>query len=108
MKHKSAKLAVTAALCVCAVIAAARCAESFRNVRQEAAPVSVDGARAEFVVRDWKGYVSVFRPDDRREPLQITGIETGSLRSSDQALLEGGLTVGSREQLLMLLEDLGT
>ena len=51
--------------------------------------------------------MSVFAPGDDDEPLQVTSIETASLRGGDRALLEGGLTVGSREQLLLLLEDLG-
>ena len=106
MRHVYAKIAGTAVLAVCAVFSAVRCADSFRHSAEPAAPVSFDGVQAEYVIRDWKGYVSVFAPEDR-EPVQITAIETDSLRKADQALLEVGLTVGSREQLLLLLEDLG-
>jgi hypothetical protein len=49
--------------------------------------------------------VSVFAPAEPRDPVQITAIRTDSLRRADQRLLEGGLTVGSREQLILLLED---
>lgn len=105
MRHFAAKAVVTAVLAVSAVFAAARCAASFR--RADAVPVSYDGAGVEFVLRDFNGYVSVFAPGSDREPVQITAIRTGSLREADQKLLQGGLTVGSREQLLLLLEDLG-
>ena len=74
-----------------------------------AAPVtSYDGAQAEFVLRDYEGYVSVFAPGGDRKPLQVTGIETAGLRRTDRELLRGGITVGSQEQLLLLLEDLGS
>ena len=43
-----------------------------------------------------------------RKPLQVTGIEVAGLRRADQELLRGGITVGSQEQLLLLLEDLGS
>ena len=46
--------------------------------------------------------------DADRKPLQVTGIEVAGLRRADQELLRGGITVGSQEQLLLLLEDLGS
>lgn len=48
------------------------------------------------------------RPGGDRKPLQVTGIETAGLRRTDRELLRGGITVGSQEQLLLLLEDLGS
>ena len=79
------------------------------SLQQPDAPVtSYDGAQAEFVLRDYEGYVSVFAPGGDRKPLQVTGIETAGLRRTDRELLRGGITVGSQEQLLLLLEDLGS
>lgn len=52
--------------------------------------------------------MSVFASDADRKPLQVTGIEVAGLRRADQELLRGGITVGSQEQLLLLLEDLGS
>lgn len=69
---------------------------------------SYDGAQAEYILRDYEGYVSVFASDADRRPLQVTGIEVAGLRRADQELLRGGITVGSQEQLLLLLEDLGS
>ena len=105
MRHPVIKAAVTGVLAVCALLSAAACARSFR--RPEAAVVSYDGAAAQFVLRNYRGYVSVFSPGETREPVQITAIRTDSLRRGDQRLLDGGLTVGSREQLMLLLEDFG-
>ena len=65
-------------------------------------------SKAEYILRDYEGYVSVFASDADRKPLQVTGIEVAGLRRADQELLRGGITVGSQEQLLMLLEDLGS
>lgn len=105
MRRFAVKATVTAVLAAFAIVCAARCADSFR--RPEAVPVSYDGAAARFVLRDYRGYVSVFAPSSPTEPVQITDVRTDSLRRADRALLEGGLTVGSREQLLLLLEDFG-
>lgn len=76
--------------------------------RGRAGPTSYDGAQAEYILRDYEGYVSVFASDADRKPLQVTGIEVAGLRRADQELLRGGITVGSQEQLLLLLEDLGS
>ena len=65
-------------------------------------------SKAEYILRDYEGYVSVFASDADRRPLQVTGIEVAGLRRADQELLRGGITVGSQEQLLLLLEDLGS
>ncbi len=105
MKRMVLKAAGTALLVAAAVICAHQAASTFPTaVKTELQ--SYDGAKAEFVLRDYEGYVSVFAPGADPEPLQITAIQTESLRQRDRELLQGGLTVGSREQLLMLLEDL--
>ena len=105
MRNSVWKTAAVGVLAAFAILCAVVCARSFR--RPEAAPVSFDGLSAQFVLRDYRGYVSVFSPGETREPVQITAIRTDSLRRADQRLLESGLTVGSREQLILLLEDFG-
>ena len=105
MRNPVFRASAVGVLAALAILCAVLCARSFR--RPEAAPVSYDGLSAQFVLRDYRGYVSVFAPRQPREPLQITAIRTESLRRADQRLLESGLTVGSREQLLLLLEDFG-
>ena len=105
MRKMTGKLALVMVLSVLAAAAVMRCAGEFR--RDTVSPVSYDGAAAAFVLRDYNGYVSVFSVKDAREPVQVTDIRTETLRRSDRTLLEGGLTVGSRQTLLLLLEDLG-
>ena len=105
MRNSVFKASAVGLLAALAILCAVTCARSFQ--RPEAAPVSYDGLSAQFVLRDYRGYVSVFSPKETREPVQITAIRTDSLRRADQRLLEGGLSVGSREQLMLLLEDFG-
>ena len=106
MKRFAMKAAGTALLAVAAVICAHQTAQTLPAAPVKTELQSYDGAKAESVLRDYEGYVSVFAPGADPEPLQITAIQTESLRRRDRELLQGGLTVGSREQLLMLLEDL--
>ena len=103
MRNPGFRVSAVGVLAALAILCAVMCARSFH--RPEAAPVSYDGLSAQFVLRDYQGYVSVFAPKETREPVQITAIRTDSLRRADQRLLESGLTVGSREQLILLLED---
>ena len=103
MRNPIFKASAVGVLAALALVCAVLCARTFR--RPAAVPVSYDGLSAEFVLRDYQGYVSVFAPAKPREPVQITAIRTDSLRRADQRLLEGGLTVGSRDQLILLLED---
>jgi hypothetical protein len=105
MRNPVFKASAVGLLAAFAILCAVTCARSFQ--RPETAPVSYDGLSAQFVLRDYRGYVSVFSPKETREPVQITAIRTDSLRRADQRLLEGGLSVGSREQLMLLLEDFG-
>ncbi|MFR0796448.1 MAG: hypothetical protein ACLSHG_09215 [Oscillospiraceae bacterium] len=50
----------------------------------DAPATSYDGAQAEYILRDYEGYVSVFASDADRRPLQVTGIEVAGLRRADQ------------------------
>ena len=74
MRNPVFRASAVAVLAAFAILCAVTCARSFQ--RPEAAPVSFDGASAQFVLRDYWGYVSVFRPKDTREPVQITAIRT--------------------------------
>ena len=63
---------------------------------------------AAYVLRDCGGNVAVYDAASLRIPLRVTDIETAYLRQTDRELLEQGLAVSSEEELLMLLEDLGS
>jgi len=106
MKRTLALTVVTALCAVSPFVAGA--AMSSLQQGADAPATSYDGAQAEYILRDYEGYVSVFASDADRRPLQVTGIEVAGLRRADQELLRGGITVGSQEQLLLLLEDLGS
>ena len=91
-------LTVVTALCAVSPFVAGAAMSSLQQPGADAPATSYDGAQAEYILRDYEGYVSVFASD----------AEVAGLRRADQELLRGGITVGSQEQLLLLLEDLGS
>ncbi len=68
-------------------------------------------ARAEsalYYLRESGGYVAVYETARSREPLRVTKIELRCLRNADRAMVQAGIPVLSRQELLLLLEDLGS
>lgn len=63
---------------------------------------------AEFYLKSSGGYVAVFAGQREREPVTVTAIEVSGLRAADRAMLERGIPVGDKKELLELLEDLGS
>ena len=63
---------------------------------------------AAYCLKSCDGYVAVYAADRPRTPLNITVIETACLRSIDRAMLDRGIPVETDDQLLELLEDLGS
>ena len=104
MKQRT-KLVCVALLCLAAVFCAGAAIRGFQT--PETGRASYDGAEPAYVLREYDGYVSVYAAQDAQRPLQVTNITVNTLRRHDRDLLQSGLTVGSREQLLLLLEDLG-
>lgn len=62
---------------------------------------------AEYYLRERDGFVCVFTPGSG-SPVGVTGISVSSLRESDRAIVSRGIAVRDREELLTLLEDLGS
>ena len=60
-----------------------------------------------FILRDCNGRLAVYAAGEK-EPVTITEIETASLREHDRALVESGLLLKTQEEVLLLLEDLGS
>jgi len=97
---------VTIRIMICVVLAA---------IALTLATFTVWNFRQANLAREARGYVlgvrggsvAVYAGGDLKTPLDVTDIELASLRESDRALIAGGLPVGSREELLQLLEDLG-
>ena len=68
-------------------------------------------ARAEsalYYLRESEGRIAVFESGRSRSPLRVTEIELASLRTADRAMVEAGIPVLSQQELLLLLEDLGS
>lgn len=70
--------------------------------------LSSEAGKAEYYLREWEGYVAVFGGEQSRLPSAVTDIEAGELRGADRAMLRRGIPVGGRQELLELLEDLGS
>lgn len=65
-------------------------------------------AEAQYVLREYDGCVAVFASVGDTSPMTLTDIEVGTLRDADRQILSTGLAVADREELLTLLEDLGS
>ena len=61
-----------------------------------------------YVLADYGGSVAIFENGETVNPLQVTDIELDTLRAADRAMIETGVPVSSREELMELLEDLGS
>ena len=112
------KLRAKAALLMCLTAAAVfSAAEAWRSVQPPADArlpkeiyerFAVRAEAAEFVLKNDGRYVAVYERARAREPLSVTGIELKCLRAADRAMVEAGIPVLSRQELLTLLEDLGS
>ena len=63
---------------------------------------------AEFFLRPCDGFVAVYSGRREKTPVSVTDIELANLRGADRALLQKGIPVENRRELLRLLEDLGS
>ena len=102
MRKTIVRMVVLVSLMAVAVTMAAFTAAGFRE-----APAAVPGT---YLVADFGGSVAVFDSGDSgmENPLQVTDIDLDSLRAADRALIEIGVPVSDREELVALLEDLGS
>ena len=64
--------------------------------------------QAEYFLKTREGYVAVYTGKRASELSDVTQIEVDGLRTADRAMLEKGIPVVSRTELLTLLEDLGS
>ena len=63
---------------------------------------------AEFFLRPCDGFVAVYEGRREKTPVSVTDIELANLRGTDRALVQKGIPVENRRELLRLLEDLGS
>lgn len=109
---------VKAALLLCLMAAAALAVGgAWRSLHRGGAPVLPEEIEARFAgreesaayfLRDAEGRVAVYEGRRSREPMAVTGIETANLRTTDRTLLRQGIPVTDGDELLRLLEDLGS
>lgn len=97
-------LLATAALCASYTVADLRGTQRREVTQETPAPVT---ATEHFTLCARNGCVAVLDPA-LGETAVVTDIELATLRETDRKLIEAGLPVESREQLLVLLEDLGS
>ncbi|MBQ3702962.1 MAG: hypothetical protein II885_09430 [Oscillospiraceae bacterium] len=110
------KLKIALLLCLmgAALFSGAEALRSLKSGAGEAfpealyAPFARNADRAAYVLGREGAYLAVFPPGGGREPLSVTAIELQTLRRVDRAMVEAGLPVRSRRELLQLLEDLGS
>lgn len=104
-------------LMVLAAAAAYSGAEAFRTLRptsRDELPMQIYAAfidredSAQFFLKSREGHVAVYRDAKYKSEPELTAIETAALRSADRAMLEKGIPVGGKSELLELLEDLGS
>lgn len=65
-------------------------------------------SEAEYFLKSHDGFVAVYTGKREAEPFSVTPIEVDGLRLADKAMLDKGIPVVSRVELLSLLEDLGS
>ena len=112
------KLRIRAALLVllgtAAVYTGLGAAHSLRPASRDALPAEIYARyssreeRAQYFLKSCDGFVAVYKSVKGRMPESVTAIEVASLRAADRAMLERGIPVADREELLELLEDLGS
>ena len=110
------KLKIALLLCLmgAALFSGAEALRSLRSGAGEAfpealyAPFARNANCAAYVLGREGPYLAVFPPGRGREPLSVTAIELQTLRKVDRAMVEAGIPVLSRQELLLLLEDLGS
>jgi len=102
-KIKGAVLALALAAAVSCPVAAF----AFGGGEEEA---SVQAAETEnsYVLRDYEGYVAIFVENEPELPVTVTDIQVSTLRELDRNLLVTGMKVEGHEELVMLLEDIGS
>lgn len=110
------KLRISLLLCLvaAAVLSGIGAAKTLRPVEKSQIPqevyskLSAKADNAQFFLRCCGDYVAVYEGPKDKKPVTVTRIELACLRGADIAMLEAGIPVSDRQELLLLLEDLGS
>ena len=100
-------LAVAAVFCASAAIGGITGSVEAEDSQRGELVWPQDISDAEFILREYNGCVAVFAAGGKK-PLTMTEIAVRSLREADRALLNAGLPCTDRDEVLTLLEDLGS
>ena len=96
------RMVLMVCLMAVAVTMAAFTAADFRKRAEGAAP------SGSYVLADYGGSVAIFDGGNTEAPVQVTDIELDTLRAADRKLIETGVPVSTKEELMALLEDIGS
>lgn len=102
-----ALLALTAVLCASFTIADLRDTEPAASQTPTAVPSRSAESTTDYILLARDGCVAVIDPEVG-ESAVVTDIELSTLREKDRQMIEAGLKVSTRDELLLLLEDLGS
>lgn len=61
-----------------------------------------------YILREYEGNICVYYMDNNGIPAIITDIPVEGLRSVDREMIERGIEVSTKEEVLKLLEDFGS
>ncbi len=65
-------------------------------------------AQTRYIISELNGHIVVYEDDRSGLPIMVTDIHTRDLREIDRELLRSGIAVSSRDEVLKLLEDMGS
>ena len=102
-----ALLALTAVLCASFTVADLRDTEPTASRAPTAAPSRRAESAGDYILLARDGCVAVIDPEVGGNAV-VTDIELSTLRDTDRQMIEAGLKVSTRDELLSLLEDLGS
>jgi hypothetical protein len=94
-----------AALALVSAVSAGAVSAAAKGIGQSA---GFAGENTAYLLREYEGHVAIYYEGFDRTPAVVTEIEIAQLPLADQELLTEGLNVADREELLLLLEDLGS
>jgi len=98
---------VVLALALAAAVSGPVAAFALGGVKEEAA-VQAPEAENSYILRDYDGYVAIFVENEPKLPVTVTDIQVSTLRELDRKLLVTGMKVKGHEELVMILEDIGS
>lgn len=106
------KTVIRIVICVCLIaVAVTMAAFTLADLgRLGGGTAAEDAGAVGLTLGEYQGSVAVFEGGGRAGgvPVRVTDIALASLRDCDREMIERGYAVGSQEELLALLEDLGS